>query len=364
MIYTIAFLLLLFFSFCEFVLGKRIISKLYVIIFVLLFILLVLIGGTREVGFDYMQYRYIYNSVSLSYRYYADSTIEWGYCFLLSLSKSLDFSFELFLVLLTAFLVFSRFYFFKKISPYPVLSLLVYFPTMFLVSDMGQIRNAVAYSIIMFAYIEYIQGRKRNFWIMVVSACIFHNSAYILIPVFIVLSFIHRFSIKWAIVIFCLLLPFMIIDFRSYFSLVLVYMPSALADKFNSYIVDTDYFGKQIGLNLSFLLRVFLVVCLFVYRNVGEKKYQYYNFILNCYLTGLYIFMLFNSVQEFAIRFSNYLRMWDFIIFPLLVYLSRNSLQKKTMYLFTTFYAIWSFYKIFSDPKQCIEFLPYKSFFL
>ncbi|HML63300.1 MAG TPA: EpsG family protein [Dysgonomonas sp.] len=330
-----------------------------VILIIVSFILL-LFAGTREIGFDYDQYVDMYKTISLKDRIYIIYTIEIGYAFFTSLFNFIGLGFHGFLFCLSAFLIFSRLYFCHKLSPYPLLSVLLYSTTLFLVSDMGQIRNAIAYSIVMFAYIAYIDNNKKKAWILFFIACFFHNSAFILIPAFLLLKYIKQLSFKWVLIILVALLPLVIFDIRDNFSYIVPYMPTDLGLKFSAYIYSTTW-GQQLGINMSFMLRIAILLSLFAYRREGEKKISYYNTILSIYVMGVFIFMLFNSIQEFAIRFGNYFKFLDLIILPIFVYLTKNKILKVIVYIAVVLYAVWSLYKLLSDPGESSYFIPYKT---
>lgn len=231
---------------------------------------------------------------------------------------------------------------------------------MFFVTDMGQIRNAVAYSIVMFAYIDYIDNRIKRAWVLFIIACFFHNSAFILIPAFILLKYIKNFSFKWVLIILIALLPLVIFDMRDSFNYIIPYMPPDLGLKFSAYIYSTSW-GKQLGINMSFILRIIVLLLLFVFRKKGVEKIPYYNTLLNIYTLGVFIFMSFNSIQEFAIRFGNYFKFLELIILPTFVYLTKDRLLKLFIYIAVVMYAIWSLYKLLADPGESLYFIPYKS---
>jgi len=358
-IYIFLFGLLFIISFAEFV-DKKSIDKYNIIILIIIGFILVLFAGTREIGFDYDQYVDMYKVISVTDPFYGIYMIEIGYAFLTSFFNFLGFSFHGFLFSLTSFFIITRLYFFKSLSPYPFLSILLYFTTMFLVTDMGQIRNAVAYAIVMLAYVDYINERKNKFWIKIFIACFCHNSAIILIPALLFLKYFNNFSFKWVLAVFIILLPLNVIDIRIYFQYIIPYLPTDLGIKFNAYLYSTA-FGQQLGFNMSFILRSSILFLLFSYRKRGIEKIPYYNWLLDMYVIGVFIFMAFNSVQEFAIRFGNYFKFLELIILPIFVYLTKDKLLKIIIYIIVVMYAIWSLYKLLADPGEGLYYIPYKS---
>lgn len=361
-IYIIIFIFLFVISFSE-LLDKKSIDRYNVIIISMIGFILALFAGTREMGFDYPQYVDMYKTVSLKSRSYTIYQIEIGFAFLISVFNSIGFSFHGFLFFLSLFLISVRLYFFKRLSPYQFLSILLYFNTLYLVTDMGQIRNAIALAIAMLAYINYIDGKKKQCWIKIILACLCHNSAFILVPAFILLKFIDKFSLKWVVIIYIILFPLIFLDIRVYFDYIVPFMPEFLGAKFGSYIYSVSW-GQQLGFNMSFFLRTAILVLLFIYRKTGEEKIPYYNFILNMYVIGVFIFMGFNSVQEFAIRFGNYFKIMELIILPIFVYLTKDKIAKFFVYIVVCLYGVWSLYKLLSDPVLGLEYIPYKSIIL
>lgn len=356
-IYYIIFIILFLFSFVE-ILDRKTIRKLYPIIIPIIGLFFIVFGGLRANGFDYDMYEWIYKNLSFKDR--ADFLVEFGFVILVILFKFLSFSFNAFLFCLTAFCVIVKLPVIKKHSPYVLLSLLIYFPLTFIMSDMGQIRNSISLTIIFWAYSDLFENKERKFIIKVLIAGIFHNSALIVLPIYLIVKNINKIS-PWVLytLIVCIL-PLLFIDSRDIFMQFNSFLPEAFSYKVVAYTESEEY-GQRVGLSMTFLLRVIVLIGLFGFRIRGTEKYTYYPLILNLYLAGVIVFILFNSVEQFAVRFTNYFKMLEYFILPMFITLTKNKEGKFLIYLLVCAYAFWSLYKLMTIPEMAEQLLPYKS---
>ncbi len=356
MIYIVIFLFLFLLSFIEFFERKRI-KKYNGIIISGIAVLLILFGGLRATGFDYGMYEDIYKSITLSNR--DDSLVEYGFALLLTISKFFHLTFNAFLFILTAFCVIVKFPVIRKYSPYPILSLLLYFPISFLMSDMGQIRNSIALALVLWGYSDLFSNHERKFVVKVFIACIFHNSAIVILPIYWIIKSINKIS-PWIIYSsIVLIIPLLFVDIRDLFML-LTFLPQVLIYKIVFY-TESEVYGQSVGLGLSFILRILVLIGLFVFKKRGQERYSYYDLLLNLYLAGVIIYILFSSVEQFAVRFTNYFKMLEYIILPMFIILSKKKVLKFGIFFFVSAYAGWSLYKLLTEPELAEQLLPYKS---
>jgi EpsG family len=324
----------------------------------LIAIFLILFGGLRATGFDYDLYKNIYKHITIANR--NDYLAEFGFAVLASFFKLLSFPYNGFLFALTSICVIIKFPVIKRFSPYPLLSLLLYFSISFIMSDMGQIRNSIALAIVMWGYSDLFKNNERRFIMKVIVACVFHNSAFIILPIYWIIKNISKIS-PWIIYTsIAFLLPLLFLDIRDVFMRFNDYLPDVFAYKVVAY-TESDVYGQRVGFGMTFLLRVGVLFGLFFFRKKGEARYSYYPLLVNLYLAGVIVFILFNSVEQFAVRFTNYFKMLEYIILPMFIVLSKHKGVKFILYLFVCAYAGWSLYKLLTEPELAVQLLPYKS---
>lgn len=355
-IYVYILIALYFLSLIEFFLHSQI-ERWNLIIMFFVGIFIVLFAGLREIGYDYSRYNEFYSFLSFNNR--SEYLVEFGFTALIVFFRFLGAPFFLFLSLVALFCVSSSFNFFKKLSPLPLLSIFIFFPITFMISDMGQIRNGIALAFVMWAYVDLFQNKEKLFFSKALIACLFHNSAIIVIPIYLIIKYFKKPSTLLLSVLFIILISFMFIDIRDYLIRYIQYFPSTFQDKIIFY-THSDLYGEKLGFNISLISRIIILVILYLFRDTGEEKFPFYTMLLKFYFAGVVIYILFNSIAEFAIRFSNYFKMLEYLILPMFIIMTKNKVIKIFIYIFIFLYVGWSLYKLLIDPELSSAFLPYK----
>jgi hypothetical protein len=183
--------------------------------FILLFLWFI-IGGRYE-GVDYYGYVGYFNNAPPFKSYfisfnqfisYFSSYVEFGFLFLMSLSKVLGFEFHHFLLVFSFFIVFLRYKAINKSTQFIITAILIYMGTGF-IYDMGQIRNSLSSVLVLNAVLEYADGKTRKGIFLTVIASLIHMVSIVafIIPLLIRLEkklVVYLFLLSLIIAIFYL----------------------------------------------------------------------------------------------------------------------------------------------------------------
>lgn len=152
--------------------------------------------------FDYSEYR-LFDLLSINYMY--PYNFELGYLWLTKICAFFNFDYNLFLFIIASLIYIPVFKLIYRFSPFPVLSISMYFGLGLFAYSIGIFRQFIAISVII-SGIDYIINKELAKWcITVLLAMSFHTSALICLPMYL-LS--HNFG-KWfylASIIFQLIL--------------------------------------------------------------------------------------------------------------------------------------------------------------
>jgi hypothetical protein len=345
-------------SILHFVRGRSI-KKIAQYFYVNLSIFLIIFAAFRyKTGYDYEGYGEIFYFIQNGADYY-DVLIEPGFWLFFYLLKSLRF--EIAFAVVTAVSIGIKLYVIKKWSPLPLLSLLLYFSITYLEKDFGQVRQGM--SMALFLLSAYLMGKQEKLysylsWILSIGM---HYSALIALPTLI----LFRYQFKKRTLYLLILIGFIlsILDINNLATPIYSVFPDIhIGIKVYSHISDNNLNNQALGLNLSLLLRVFLCFLLINCSSEICKYYPYFGrFLVNSYVYGLFIYLLFNSNSEFAIRLSAYFKMLDFLIFPILISILKTPLYRFLMYLIAVFYSIYSIAKLLYHPDLGWNFIPYQN---
>lgn len=156
-------------------------------------VILVLFAGLRAdfIGPDTLMYKYIYEDVashSFNYlikeRYYEENTVEIGYlCLQYCISRF--FSYNIFKFICSAISIIPACYVIYKYSKSIVISFVVFFTLpVYTMMGMSMMRQGLAFGICMIAYTFFIKHRLLPFFLLVLLAFLFHQSALFFLPIY------------------------------------------------------------------------------------------------------------------------------------------------------------------------------------
>lgn len=360
MIYLILFGILALFTFVEVNLINKFDKGLNVW-YIFLVCMLIIFAGTRfNTGFDYEQYRLLYPELNLTN--FTSNTVEFGFAALNYLSRVAGLTFNGFLLLVAFITISLKAEFYRRHAMFISIALINYFSIGFLINDMGQIRHGLSIAVALYAMHDLINNNNKGFLVKSLLATLFHTSAIVLIPAYFLVKINLRPYLMLAVIV--ILLPFLFIDIRGFLFSIIDYMPFFQLQAKVTFYVYSDEFGKSLGFNLSFILRLVILFFLIYLSDTGKKLITGYNKLIILYFYGIVLYMVFNSIAEFATRASTFFKNLEPIILPFFVYNTKSILLKNVVTAFIIAYAFWSVYKIVYTDEFSVFFEPYNSFLL
>ncbi len=288
-------------------------------------LLLVLACLRFGVGADYFSYQFLYSrinpSIFVELAHGADNQ-EIGFRLLGSLIKGLGFSYQFYLIIISAVNLLFISLICKKYSKNPTLSLTVYYSFYYLVWTFSGLRQGLVLAIGMYYLLKYInQNKSIRFFIIIFILTLIHYSALILIIYYLVTKI--EFRKKTLIIITICSILFSLIPWGN---ILKIFSGVPIIDKVLIYI-DADYSIGSI-LNFQSLGRIaFLVIALFYY-NTYKMRSSFSKKLINIYIFSIIIYFLFQFSELTAARLSIYGKFLDIILLVNVYYLYKDRINK------------------------------------
>ena len=315
------------------------------IYFLLLTILAVGTLRGKGIGSDYFSYFYIYRD---------RGDIELGFSLLADLIKFCGGNFHVFLGVVFGISISLKVFVFRKMSLYPLLSLMIYLGFWFLTYDMNGIRQGLAFGFTGLAAYFAWRGCTGKYWMSCICALLFHYSSVVFLP----FIFLIRKECTFRVVLFILGGAFLfaiqggLINILSYF----VGADSYFINKMFYYGSDEN-FNENVLFSFSTLHR--LVIFLIIYVTVPAMGIddRLKRIFLWAAIMNVGIYLLFTDVEIVATRISLYYRFIECLSLAAIPSIfSRFSNQFFTLVLLYI-YILWQVYSTLSIPDNSL--VPY-----
>ncbi|QHS61998.1 EpsG family protein [Chitinophaga agri] len=356
MLYQIISILLSVFAFFEslHVNVRKLLQAAY--LFTLAFF--ILFAGTRMVGFDYQTYTDIFNYSSSGQLSEVDIEIGWSsLCYLFS-----GAGFNTFLLFIACCSVSLYGVFFKQYSPYVFLSLLIYYSTYFIVKEMGQMRQGLAIAV---ATLAFTVSMKKNMWQFIalfLFAFSIHYSAIVLLPVYYLCN--HPWKTNVILIFTFLGFCFIYVDVAVVISKVIGLLPISGAQEKVANLLVSDILAKKLGLNSSTILRLIIMLLMLRYRTALKERFPFFEAFVMLYFYGLMLYLVFNSLSEFAQRTSAYFRILEAVVLPCILVLVRDRKERLIIIALLVLNSVVSVNRLFSEKTLYDYYNPYKTYLL
>lgn len=306
--YTIALIL----SFCVFFEDKKdMYTRGFYVVAVLL---LCLLTALRPIGSDSdsRTYTYLYSNVR-------EEFIELSFVWLVQLVHAVFDDVRWLFILYALLAIPIHSYGLFRLSPYVLLSLLLWFAHYFLIQDFTQIRVAVSIGLWFVGLIYLCDGKRLRYLLFVLLAIFFHYSAVaLLLPLFFSnkqLTLKGRFFLG-GIVIFVYALYFAHIDLIV--SLPIPYMQNKMEEY--EKMRDMGIMGDDINVfNVVFLFRVAMFFYMLLKYSQLVKKYPNITLLLKVYCCSLAFYVGLAGLPIVAGRVSELYGGVEIILFPMLL---------------------------------------------
>ncbi len=295
----------------------------------LIFLILVPLVGLRLLGqdadyFNYLNLLTLKNSLELL-------TKEFGFRILLEINSLVfNSSVSAFFLIFAILGISIKFFAFTKISPIPLLSLVLYLFSYFLLHDYTQIRAGVASGIFLLGLQDLSEGKRYQYFKKVIWACLFHWTALVMIPIYFI---VKRFSLN-----FFVLLPFIgIFVFLSRINFE-QYIIAAISDYPALALYYTSHSGHNSTINIFNLINVgFLAIFIGIYSIIYFLKEEFSSLeidLFKVFSLSIFSFYFFAILNKPVVAF----RIFEFLNISLLLLIPYVVLKFKQWYLASLFF--------------------------
>ena len=231
----------------------------------------------------------------------------------------------------------------------------------------GLLRSNIATAIFFYS-LRYVQQRKfKKYFFCMVFATLFHYSAILLFFVYPVLK--RKYSTTELLIGLSISSCFLFVNLFSYMGEVLSVLP-LIGGKIAGYLSYTDhYYNKPLGLGVRFYEAFGLLVLVLLKRKTLQKKYpSYFQLFLNLLVMYLCIYLFFNSVTVFAVRYIKYFELAHIVLFSYLFVLFKKGASRKIYLIAVILYFGLRYFitlsGVLSQQNNAAFFLPYKNYLI
>lgn len=341
--------------------DKRI-NKNFEIFFTIIFwILLTTIAGSRLIGYDLDIYKVHFDSVPDITNYArTDVSIEIGYEIIISIFKTFSNSFNGFLFLYAGITLLFAIIISYKYSPFPVLSIGMFFAYSFFYQVMGQMRQPFAiFFLYLFLIPSLLKGEKfKPFIIILLATILFHKSSILCLGV---LIFRDKILTPYKIILLGISTIIIYIVSSHIIDFMLTIIPKSLFI-YDALVAYTSTKVIQVGFTLGMLERIGMFGILY-YISYKKNLYQKDNLLrlfINTYFTGICIYFSFISVAaEFATRGTFFYVYSLFFAAPIILYKVPSIYIQRSLFIIIMLWSMYISTTIFKDQEE--EYFPYNS---
>jgi hypothetical protein len=254
-----------------------------------------IVVGFRYASTDYFSYLSIYESIEgyarlgfFIYDVNERTPIESGFALLVLLEKFFVGSFYFFISIFAFISLLIQFSAFYRLSPYFILSLLIYLSDEYFWKDLGQMRNAMASGVVLWAFYYAYCRRIVPFIFLVFIAVLFHVAAVVALPFYFVNWFKERIFL-----VFFLLVTLLIVGLYGGLGLLLVEISQFLGVESSSRLVkyaSTKYVEGSAAFGGTFLLQLLVCLSLLIFYRKLVDKWPLNDFLIPVYIYGSCLF--------------------------------------------------------------------------
>lgn len=338
MIYTLYFILFSIFAFLNCFVIKQNRGNIYLLLIISFFLLVFQDGFRWDVGTDWGPY-YMYFEQCNTVQSDSDE-FEIGYVLLNKIINTFTDNYTVFLVVHALLLYFSVFYFIRKISLYPLLSVLLYYA--FMNANMGMNRQFLALMVALISVRFILQREIIKFSICIIVGFLFHSSILLFFPAYFLCS---KLSMK---VILVLLFLGIVISISGVINLIpfelLFVFDDRMAFKMDTYTSAGVANVSLINTILALYSRVIWLVILLIFRDKYNDDFECkdkFNLCFNLYLVSIFFYMIFNGsiLQIIISRGLIYYGIFAVIAIPYVFTCFKGNANKLIAFSMIVFYA-------------------------
>jgi len=211
-----------------------------------------------------------------------------------------------------------------KLSYFPIVSLVVYFPQNYLLHEMTQIRVGVACGFLLLCSYYHYHQKYFSFLISVLVSLLFHYVSLLILTVLILKT--KKFSRKNALII--LVASLIISVFRSDFIIAaLLHLNFVFIVKLSNTLQAMDEEMNSIHIfNVAFLLNLAALFWLIYKAHIIQEKNKYGYLAIKVHLLSIVSYLLFTSMSMVAFRLYEFFGIINVITVPFVIYTFKNKI--------------------------------------
>lgn len=227
---------------------------------------------------------------------------------------------------------------------------LIYYPYHFLVVSTGYTRQSVAIAIILWAFINLLDGKLSKFLLYTLLAALFHKTAIILM-IFLPVAFLARIKNSSVSSNIYIILSLFFLTFLLYFF--------GLSES-NIYLQGNEEVSSK-GFFIRWIYHL-IPLSFFYYHNNFFKQKSYYSVLR--YMSLLVLFMLPLGVffSTLADRFNLYLIFFDIFVLCSIFFYKMEKYKKVMLMLLIFFYSMQMFLWFFFGEWAMKAWVPYQNY--
>lgn len=224
----------------------------------------------------------------------------------------------------------------KRLSEFLPYSMLIYFPGLFLLQDMTQIRIGMASGFLLLSIPHIINRNIKKFLVLLLLAIFFHYSALVFAPFYFFNSKSINKIFYSSLIITSIVLG--IIHFNP-FDIILKFNLGFLTQIIHDQVNSQTLMKKLNIFNVITLSNVLL--CIFFIFNANKIKNQYTIILTKIYSFSVIFFYFFSFTPVMAFRTSEVLNIVQIVLIPQLLYIIKPKLLAEgTIILISLFYFL------------------------
>ena len=361
MFYSLVFVFLCLFSIIEIFNKSRYNNKLFIIASL---ILLIISGFRYETGGDWQSYTLVFEQIESIWDIlkgnnngFYTHNIEIGFKLLVSFAKGIINNVQFLFFIVSCILVFFLYKSIRTYSKYAILSLIIYYSTLYFQLDFIAIRQGIAVMIFFYSIKFIYEKNKIKYFTFIFIAGLFHTTAFLLLPlyyflgrsystakicvVFFVSNLLYLLNIRWLTGTLTLLIP---------------QLSGIISFKMEQYSLDSAR-----SISFGFFINIILFI-LFMIRKKYLLKNKYFNIFFNIFLLYIVVYLVFFELLVISNRFRLYFSISQVILLPMVVYSFKKISNKIYIYIYVIMFSFMSSRFIYLEQIGGIAYNPYQNY--
>lgn len=249
----------------------------------------------------------------------------------------------------------------KRYSPYPIISVFLFF--CITIGLLGSNRQLMAMAIVFFATYKFVEIKQNYkylyFLLALIIASGFHYSAFLALPI---ILFNKKITERTWGIIFVISIMLVVFSFNNYIVFKIdKYLPAVYSNLINKYRKTIDVVVPiSYSLFLGIIRRGFLVLLFIIYKE-KLQYYQFYRILYNISWFSLIFYVFFFTMPFLGSRAGNYFLIFESISYVLILQTIKSQKLKLFFGIFILILGIFLFFKNISIYPHL--FIPYKTIF-